>query len=81
VVEASPAVVSPVAVSLVVVSPVAVLVVVSPVVADIPVVVLVVAKWVAPEWGGLECLAPVRSSVFPIATPVDLAVAIGHSAI
>ena len=77
---ASPAVVSLVAV-LVAVSPVAVLVVVSPVVADIPVVVLVVAKWVAPEWGGLECLAPVRSSVFPIATPVDSAVAIGHSAI
>ena len=64
---------------------VAVLVAVSPVVADIPVVVLVVvlvvAKWVPPEWGGLECLAPVRSSVFPIATPVDLAVAIGHSVI
>ncbi len=70
-------VVSPVVVSLVAVS----LVAVSPVVADIPVVVLVVAKWVAPEWGGLECLAPVRSSVFPIATPVDSAVAIGHSAI
>tara|TARA_B100001123_G_C14749241_1_gene804188 strand:+ start:183 stop:419 length:237 start_codon:yes stop_codon:yes gene_type:complete len=78
VVEASPVVVvSPVVVSLVAVS----LVAVSPVVADIPVVVLVVAKWVAPEWGGLECLAPVRSSVFPIATPVDSAVAIGHSAI
>ena len=39
-----------------------------------------VAKWVAPEWGGLECLAPARSSVFPIATPVGSAVAIGLSA-
>ena len=48
---------------------------------EMMVVVLVVAKWVPPEWGGLECLAPVRSSVFPIATPVDLAVAIGHSVI